>query len=876
MNNPVLTKTMHSLEAALRYSPHSLELKASLAEVYIRLGRFDERTMELCEAVLSEQVDNAILQQAQSIGMLIEQSREVEEQLAQREPAPSKEGLEASLAILDEFLEQTRDCVQAWVAWTRFQLMLGRLDKACRGIDELLRMAVQDVEYRVQHSLDYAIRELTLDENQASALVGLYRRLGAPGRAMRILERTFDDGNTSVGAALAELYLQVYDVEKCESVPEENRSRLLVLLLDHGPRETIDSWLRRASLLGWEVNSYSKVYTRALIDHGELDEAFATLQHVSMDPEVCEMLNMLSEAYELRDEVEKAVSVVRFINDSQLQESDQHKRRESELVREAELSMADLQMKSGRWREALQKYISAFCLGSEIDMDLLDQIDDMINAGTNPGAASLLRLGTYFREQDDLPKAVAYLNQALEQDPSSPEINGEMERLFLAILKNNPDLPRIRLELGKLFIRTAKPREAAEQLRLAASSPTQSQEAGRLLTRALQVLGDYTEALEKFRSLQLTETDCGQLYELANVFVEKDKNREALAALDLILRVNPMYRDVGERIRQLEDRVGRPQAEPDGDPKMRELIGDLAVGRYRYLDRLGSGGMGVVHKVFDIRNNQIVAMKILRDSLSGSNKALDRFFREARIAATIKHRNIVNIHDYNISNLSGQSYIVMEFVDGPSMREVIDARFMAEPTTDLEHVCEILYYSVQICDAMEAAHAKGIVHRDIKPDNIMLNHQGEVKITDFGIVHIEEATFTPTGAMLGTPRYMSPEQVTGGQVDARSDIYSLGIVLYESLIGSPPFMTGDISYQQVHNIPVQPREINPIIPQNCAEVIMKTLAKKPEDRYPNAYVLKCELIEILHGLGGCRKFASHNSTEVAEPLIGQESELDLD
>jgi serine/threonine-protein kinase len=260
--------------------------------------------------------------------------------------------------------------------------------------------------------------------------------------------------------------------------------------------------------------------------------------------------------------------------------------------------------------------------------------------------------------------------------------------------------------------------------------------------------------------------------------------------------------------------------------------------------------MGVVHKVIDLKTNHVVAMKILREGLSSSGKAIDRFFREARIAATLRHRNIVNILDYNISNNYGQSYIAMEFVDGPSLREIIEKKFSMTVDITVEDVLEVLDWCSQLCDALDATHKKGIIHRDIKPDNIMLAPQSLIKITDFGIVHIEEATFTPTGALIGTPRYMSPEQVHGGRIDGRSDIYAVGIILYELLIGSPPFISGDISYQQVNVLPTPPKEICPTIPSAVDRIIMKCLEKTPNDRYQTSMDLKKDIDEAYIRLGG--------------------------
>ena len=877
----VLQKTMHSLETALRYNPSSVELMTSLAEVYVRLGRFDQRTMELCQAVLSQQVDNLLLQQAQKIGALIQQSCAAEEALGRGEAPPPPEAIEDAVDVLGEFLSRCGECLDTWTAWTRYQILRGRFDRARQGGDALARLGATNPEHFFHESLNHIARHGNLDAENFRALAALYATLGAGPLVPRVYERLFDEGITAAGPALLDIYLQRYSPSRPEEVPESLRDRFFLLLLDNADREVTAAWLRKATLLGWEIKSYSHNYAQSLMAEGQLDDAFTVLMRVPMDAKAKCLLNELSELYETRDDIDKAVAVLRYINDHELSETDLHRQQEKELVREAELTMADLQLKSGRVNEALLKYVSAFCLSPQIDPQILERIDEILETQPKIDLEPLIRLGYYFRHHGDHPKALFYLNQAIDREPGNKAVLLELEELFGDILEHNPDLPAVRVELGELYARTGRIELAVEKFKEAASSAACTVRAHRGLAVIHLRRGQFNEALDTFHQYAVEPVDFENLYKLHEEFMHRQLYREALSALDLIAKVTPGFRDVVEKSRMLEDRIGKLQPEVNVDPRMRELIGDQAVGRYQYLDKLGSGGMGVVYKVYDIKSNLTVAMKILRDSLSGSSKALDRFFREARIAATIHHRNIVNILDYNISNMSGQSFIVMEYIDGPSLREIIDRQFQDTISIPLNYITEILYYTVQLCDALEASHSKGIVHRDIKPDNIMLNSQGDVKITDFGIVHVEEATFTPTGAMLGTPRYMSPEQVTGGKIDGRSDIYSVGILLYEALVGSPPFITGDISYQQIHNLPIPPRDINPVIPQGVEAMILKCLAKKPEERFLNAFGLKVEAGRQLDNLGGCAKFEVQTCADPTRGdldmtgALGLETELDV-
>ena len=208
--NAVLKKTMQSLESALRYNPDSLDLMASLAEVYIRMGRFDQRTMELCEAVLRHHSDNALLRQAQSIGMLIEQSRAIEAGLHASDPIPDRDTLASSLAILEEFLVQSPECTDGWLAWTRFQFLIGDYVQARRGIRRLADMETPDLCQTFRNCLERVAADPELTSEQARHLAAIYPLLGAEPQVLGLFEKRYDGGQLSVGDTLLQTYLDRY------------------------------------------------------------------------------------------------------------------------------------------------------------------------------------------------------------------------------------------------------------------------------------------------------------------------------------------------------------------------------------------------------------------------------------------------------------------------------------------------------------------------------------------------------------------------------------------------------------------------------------------------------------------------------------------
>ncbi len=255
------------------------------------------------------------------------------------------------------------------------------------------------------------------------------------------------------------------------------------------------------------------------------------------------------------------------------------------------------------------------------------------------------------------------------------------------------------------------------------------------------------------------------------------------------------------------------------------------LGRYEITSELGQGAMGVVYAAKDPLIDRSVAIKTINLSLAKEEKEEyeGRFYQEARAAGRLNHPNIVTIYD--VGKSGDIAYIAMELLQGRELRDIMNEGVLLP-------VAQVLDIAIQVAQGLGYAHEHEIVHRDIKPSNIMVVRDGQVKITDFGIARMSSAAVrTQSGMVLGSPKYMSPEQVMGRDIDERSDIFSLGVMLYEMLTGQAPF-NGDnvntIMYQTLNAIPVPPNQINPAVPDMLDFILVKALAKSPEDRYQKA------------------------------------------
>lgn len=281
--------------------------------------------------------------------------------------------------------------------------------------------------------------------------------------------------------------------------------------------------------------------------------------------------------------------------------------------------------------------------------------------------------------------------------------------------------------------------------------------------------------------------------------------------------------------------------------------------RYRIESLLGQGGMGRVYKAYDKDLDRVVAIKVVRQGALSESDALRRFKQELLLASKISHKNILRIHD--MGEVAGVRFISMAYVEGQDLHQII----AANPKMPLERM---LSFSRQFAEALAAAHAEGVIHRDLKPQNILVGKDDQIYISDFGLAKSFEegaVAMTKTGAFLGTPRYMSPEQVEGHPADQRSDLYAYGLILYEMVTGDVPF-TGEstlkVMYQRVQEKPKSPKQVNPALPNWLVRVIMRCLERSPDARYQSAY-------EILADLQGGSKSGSTITRSGSQTVVIQ-------
>jgi tetratricopeptide (TPR) repeat protein len=355
------------------------------------------------------------------------------------------------------------------------------------------------------------------------------------------------------------------------------------------------------------------------------------------------------------------------------------------------------------------------------------------------------------------------------------------------------------------------------------------------------MFGPAREKFEKAAALRPIAPDfVYPTYQLAALCEREGDLPRALSLFEKVMAEQLTYRDVRSKVAALRERVAQGTPGRPGDRKAPGRT-PSARPRYRIVKELGRGGMGTVYRAEDDILRRPVAYKVMPDAIRQDPKALEYFLREARIAASLQHPNIVTIYDAGQDG--DQVYIAMEYVEGRSLQEILNL------TSPLP-LPRALGIFRQACLGLAHAHRRNIVHRDVKPANMMVTSVGVVKLMDFGLAAVVTEAMAAVSSVRGSPLYMAPEQILGEEVSALSDQYSLGCTLYRMLTDRPPFVEGDILYHHVHTEPVSPRTLNPEIPLWLDAIILRTLAKDRTKRFPSVAVLLQEVDRCLANIQG--------------------------
>jgi len=389
------------------------------------------------------------------------------------------------------------------------------------------------------------------------------------------------------------------------------------------------------------------------------------------------------------------------------------------------------------------------------------------------------------------------------------------------------------LEAGELFHREGLPDEAIKVLQRVEPGSDGFAQASALLGGIFRAKGMHSLSIKKLRQAigdaELSRENVSAFYALATSHEAAEEWQEAVEIYEKILAFDYHHADVETRLAAVR---ARQMAQGHSELSVSTRGGPAQPGRYQVVGELGRGGMGIVYKARDTVLDRLVAYKVLPEALKENPQALRNFLREAKSAAQLNHPNIVTVYD--AGEQDGAYYIAMEYVDGTTLKEILRRKKRISANG-------VLHVLLQMCEALAYAHEKKIVHRDVKTANTMWTRDRKAKIMDFGLAKVVEEVRNHTTLVSGTPYYMSPEQTLGRNVDHRTDIYSLGVTLFELATGVLPFREGNVPYHHVHTAPPDPRSVAPELPELLVRIVLRCLQKDPDARYQSTREIIAEV-----------------------------------
>jgi len=469
--------------------------------------------------------------------------------------------------------------------------------------------------------------------------------------------------------------------------------------------------------------------------------------------------------------------------------------------------------------------------------DLYRRLEDPKLAGEcYERAGDYVQAAEMFRVATDWPRAAANYERIQQYADAAECMSQVGDAAQQAQLLARAGLP---LPAAQAYLRAGSDDEAIKGLQLVPSDSHDFSEASALLGQIFSRKGKHSLAIKKLHQAigggELDPRNIDLFYALATAHEAAGQARDAVELYEKILTADYHYRDVEARLEAARAASASQavSAAPEA-PSLSEAAPAPVSrpGRYRILSELGRGGMGIVYKAHDTVLERPVAFKVLPDALRDNPQALENFLREAKSAAKLNHPNIVTVFD--AGEQDGRFYIAMEYVDGTTLKEILKRRGQVSATG-------VVHVGLQLCEALQYAHLQKVVHRDMKNANAMWTREKKAKIMDFGLAKVVEEVRNHTTLVSGTPYYMSPEQTLGKNVDHRTDLYSLGVMLFELATGKLPFRDGNVPYHHVHSPAPDPRSLVENLPERLALAILRCLHKDPQQRPQSAAELSGEL-----------------------------------
>ncbi len=458
------------------------------------------------------------------------------------------------------------------------------------------------------------------------------------------------------------------------------------------------------------------------------------------------------------------------------------------------------------WEKNFDK--AAYCY--YMNQNFLAAADNYLKAGNEAEACKMFEMGREWYQ-------AAEINFKLGNNQKAAELYEKAGEHFKA---------------GLAFMKSDDDRRALTNFQQVAQSSPDFNQAVTYMTEIFIKNRKPQLVIEKLENLlgnaQIDKSNIDWFYMLAQAYENSGNFKKAFDLYQMVLTVDYSYKDVHERLQEVENLIQKY--------KEMELIKEDSTERYKIIEKIGEGGMGVVYKAEDTVLKRIVALKILNKSLVADRRNLERFFSEARSTASLSHTNIVTVYD--VGQIKDDYFISMEFIEGENFMNLIRSKKVFTPA-------QILFIAIKLFRALDYSHRKGIIHRDIKPHNIMITKQKEIKIMDFGLaIILGDQRKGETGVISGTPYYMSPEQIQGVPVDHRTDIYSSGATLFHLITGHVPFKGENIFYQHLFEKVPNIKQFRRDIPDKLIQIIEKCMEKKRENRYQSAQEVLNEIKTI--------------------------------